>query len=112
MKGGQVLGVFGACARDCGESAKEITDRGRELVAADESTLVAKPLLDTVVVEDNQGDGSLPDSTGTNESERGEGFCKVDDFIDQLVTPETRPWWPGRKFTRYADSNMRLWIHR
>ena len=77
-----------------------MAERGGEPVTADESTVVAKSFLDATVVEDSQGDGSLPDTTGTNESERGEGFGKADDLIDQLTTPKECPRWPRRRFTR------------
>ena len=56
--------------------------RSGELVAADESTVFTKPLLDAIVVEDGQGDRCLPDSTHTNESDRCEGLSKTDDPLD------------------------------
>ena len=43
--------------------------RGRELFAGNEPAVLAKPLLDPIVVEDCQGDGSLPDPPYTNESD-------------------------------------------
>ena len=78
-----------------------IAGRG-ELIAADESTIVSKPLFDAIVVEDGQSDGCFPDSPCTNESEWGEAFRKVNNLLDQLVASETGPWWRGRGFTRYA----------
>jgi len=40
------------------------TRRG-ELIAADEPTVIAKPLLDAAVVQDGQDDGRLADSART-----------------------------------------------
>ena len=59
-----------------------MTERGGELVATDEPTVVAKPFLDAVIVEDGQGDGGLSDPTDTDEGEWGEIFCEADDLID------------------------------
>ena len=76
--------------------------RGGELVATDESTVIAKPFLDAIVVEDNQGDRRFPDSTCTNESDRCSVFSESNDPLDQLVASETclRRW--GRGFPGYA----------
>jgi hypothetical protein len=70
--------------------------RSWELVTADEPTVIAKPLLYVIVVEDGQGDGGFPDATCTDESGWGEGFCETNDLPDQLFTPETGPRWRGR----------------
>ena len=77
-----------------------MSERGRELVATDEPTIVAKPLFDAVVVEDGQSDGSLADSARANESDRSVVFCEAHDFLDQRIASEERPrwlWWgfPG-----------------
>ena len=64
---------------------------GWELVASDEPTIFAKPLLDAIVVKDGQSDGCLADSTCTNESDWSEVFRKPDDRLDQLSTSETSP---------------------
>ena len=53
-------------------------DGGGKLVAADESALVAKPLLDTVVVENGQGD-------------RLEVPHGMDDILGQVVTVKEEP---------------------
>jgi len=79
-----------------------MTERCWEPVATDESTLIAKALLDAMVVEDGHSDRSLPNPTGTDESEWGEVFCETDDLIDQLVAPEQGPRWSGRQFTGYG----------
>jgi hypothetical protein len=56
-------------------------ERGGELVATDEPTVVAESLLDAIVMEDSHGDGSLANPTGTNESDRSEVSCKTDDLL-------------------------------
>ena len=59
-----------------------MSTRGGEFVAADESTVVAKPFLDPIVVEDSQSDGCLANPTGTNESYGCEVYCQFDDLFD------------------------------
>ena len=73
---------------------------GRELVAADESTLVTEPLPDTIVMEDGESDGSFSDPPWTNESNWSEVFSEINDFFDQLGTSEAGPRWRGRRFSR------------
>ena len=46
-----------------------MSGRGGELVATDETTVVAKSFLDAIVMEDGQGDGCLADSPCTDESQ-------------------------------------------
>ena len=53
-----------------------------ELVATDEPTVVAKPFLDAVVVEDGQYNGRLTNSAGTDESSWSEGFYETNDLLD------------------------------
>ena len=43
--------------------------RGRELVAADEPAVVAKPSLDLTTVENSQGDRGLPNAAGADEND-------------------------------------------
>ena len=69
---------------------------GGELVATDKPAVVPELFLDTIVVEDSQGDGCFPDSPRTNESDRCEGFSEINDLLDQLVTSKTGPRWWGR----------------
>ena len=76
-----------------------MTEGGRELIAADESAVVAKLSLDSIVVEDGQRDGGLSDSAGANESDWGEVIHKASDLIDQLVAPEKGPRWLRWRFT-------------
>ena len=70
------------------------------MVTADEPTFVAESLFDSVVVEDFQSDGRLPDPTGTDESDGFEVLGQVDDPVDQLATSETGPWRRGRRLAR------------
>ena len=70
--------------------------RGGEFVATDEPAVVSKPLLDTIVVEDSQGDGCFPDPPRTDESDGCEIFSETNDLVDQLVASKTGPWWWGR----------------
>ena len=68
---------------------KEVSARGRELVAADEATVIAKPPLDPIVVKNGQGDGCLADSTSTNEGDWDhEILGKIDNLLDQFVPPK------------------------
>jgi len=46
-----------------------MSTRGGELVAADESTVIAKSPFDAIVVEDGQSGGCLTNSASTNYSE-------------------------------------------
>ena len=80
-RGVRFLG-FSTPAPVTAESLEEMTERDGEVVTTDEPTVVAKPFLDAVIVQDRQGDGGLSDSTGTDEGERGEIFCEADDLID------------------------------
>jgi len=66
------------------------------LVTANESAVVTESLSDTIVVEDSQSDGRLPDPADTNESDGCEVFGQTDDLLDQLVTSETDPRRRGR----------------
>ena len=62
---------------------------GRELIAADEPTLVTKPSLDATVVEDGQSGTRLTGSrAGTDESDRSEVFHQTDDLLDRLAAAE------------------------
>jgi hypothetical protein len=83
-----------------------MSERGGEFVATDEPTVMAKPLLDAIVVEDGQSDGGLSNSAGTDESDGREVFCETNDLLDQLVASKDGPrrlWWgfsgyPGCKY--------------
>jgi len=57
-------------------------------------------LLDSIVVEDGEGDRYFPDSPRTDESEWSEVFRKADNLLDQLVASETGPRRGRRNFSR------------
>ena len=82
--------------------------RWRELVTTNESTVMAKPLLDSIVVEDGQGDRSLADSPSTDESDWSTVLSEIDYLLDQLVASEEGPWGQGRGFSRYARSGCKM----
>jgi len=67
-----------------------------ELIASDEPTVLAKPLLDAIVMEDLQSDGSLADSASTDESNRSQVLRQADDLLDQLVPSKEDPGRRGR----------------
>ena len=56
--------------------------RGRELVAADEATVVAESLLDSTVVEDGQSNRGLPNTAGADESNWVKVFCEINCLLD------------------------------
>ena len=85
-----------------------MSEGGGELVATDEPTMVAKPLLDAIVVEDGQSDGSLADSTGTNEGDWSKLFCKADNFLDQRVASEEGPRWLWWRFSGCTKSKRQI----
>ena len=76
----------------------------RELVAADESTLVTETLLDAILMKDGESNGCFSDPPWTDESDWSEIFSEIDDLLDQLGTSETGSWRRRRRFpkcTRY-----------
>ena len=76
--------------------------RGRELVAADESTVVAKLLFDAIVVKDGKSDGCLANPAGTDQSDRCEALCPANDLLGQLAASEEYPRWWGWGFPIHA----------
>jgi hypothetical protein len=56
-------------------------------------------LFDPIVVKDGQGYRRLSDPAWTDEGDGGEVSSEIEDFLDQIVTPETgsRRW--GRQFS-------------
>ena len=102
MQGSNILGVFDTCADDLGESVEEMRARGGELVATDEPAVVSKPLLDSIVVEDGQGDGCFPDPPWTDKSGWSEIFGEANDLLDQPIASKTGPRPRGRKLSKYA----------
>ena len=71
-------------------------DRGRKLIAADESAVTAKSFLDPIVVEDGEGNRRFPDPPCTNQSDGFQFFGDPDDLVDKLPPSETGPWRWGR----------------
>ena len=65
--------------------------RGGKLVASDEPTVAAEPLLDTIVVEDRQWNRCLVNAAGTDEGNRVEVFGQVDYLLDQLAAARENP---------------------
>ena len=53
-----------------------MSERCWELVASDEPTILAEPLLDTIVMEDGQNDGRFADPASTGESDWSGTFCQ------------------------------------
>ena len=72
------------------------------MVAADESTVIAKPLLDAIVMENSKGDRGLADSSSTNESDWNKVISEIGYLLDQLVASEEGPWGQRRGFPRYT----------
>ena len=73
---------------------EEMRERGGELVAADESTVFTKTLLDASIMEDGQSGACLANSAGTDESDWGQVFYQNDDLLGQLSASEVGPrWW-------------------
>jgi len=79
-----------------------MSERGGELVAADEPAVDTKPLLDAIVVEDGESEGRLSDSANADKSKWSEVFCQADELLDQLVSSEEIPWWRWRWFSGCA----------
>ena len=65
--------------------------RGREFVAANEPTVVAKPPLDPIIVENSQGDGRLANPPSAGENDRSKAFDEINYLLDQFVTSEEDP---------------------
>ena len=72
-----------------------MSEGGGEPVATDEPTVVSKPLFDTILVEDRQGDSRFPDSTCTDESDWSEVFSETND-LGQLIASAIGPRRWGR----------------
>jgi len=60
------------------------------LIAANKPTVVAKLLLDLVVVEDGQCNGGFANSTSADESDWSELLGEIDNLLDQLVASKER----------------------
>ena len=73
-----------------------------ELVTTDEPPVVAKPLLNAIVVEDSQRDRRFANPTYTNEGDRTEAFGKADNVFDEVLASEAIPRWWGRGFSEHT----------
>ena len=56
--------------------------RGWKLVAADESTVLAKSFFDPFVVEDGEGNRCLSDSSCPDKGDGFKAFSEFDDLLD------------------------------
>ena len=96
----KVLGVFDPRTDDLGESGQEVGARSGKLIAADESTVPAKPFLDPIVVKDGECDRRLSNPPCTNESDGFDTFSESNDLLDELAASETVPRRRRRGFTK------------
>ena len=92
--------MLDSCADDLGELAEQIGARSWELVTADESTVIAEPVPDAIVVEDGEGDGCFSNPPCTDESEGLKILSEINDFLDQFVASEAGPGRRGRYFSQ------------
>jgi hypothetical protein len=74
--------------------------RSRKLVTTNKSTVVTKSFFDSIVVEDGEGDGCLPDPPRTDESDGFQVFGEFNDLFNQVVASETVP---GRRRRQFAE---------
>ena len=88
------------CTDGLGKPGEEMRARSWELVTADESTIVAKPLLDAIVVEDREGNRCFSDPPCTYESDGFKFLNEPENPFDQSVASNTGPGWWGRWFSR------------
>ena len=70
--------------------------RSRELITTDESTVITKPVLDAIVVEDGESDRGFSNTPCANESNGFEVLCETNDLLDEVVASETGPERWGR----------------
>ena len=81
---------------------------GRELVAADEPAVMAKPQFDSIMVENRQRNGRLPNPPGANESDWMKVFNEMDYPLDQFIASKERPWWRRWQIPRYARFRCKI----
>ena len=98
--------MFDACTDDLGESGEEVGTRSRELIATNESAVIAKAVLDPIVVEDSKGDGGFPNPPRTDESNRFEVFGETDNLLNQFTASETGPRRRRRRFSKSDTTQM------
>ena len=74
--------------------------RSRELITTDKSTVIAKSVLDSIVVEDSKGDVCFPNAPCADESDGFEVFSESDDLLNQFVATKAGPGLWGRRFSQ------------
>ena len=72
-----------------GESGKKLGTRSRKLITADESTVLTKPVSDSIMVKDGEGDRCFPGPPCADESDGLEVFGESNDLFNQLVPSKT-----------------------
>ena len=65
--------------------------RGWELIAADESAILAEPAFYAFIVEGRQNDGCLSNPSGTDQGDWRELLCQTGDLVDQLIPSKEDP---------------------
>ena len=85
-----------------------MSGRGGELIAANEPTVVAESLFDSIVMEDFQSDGRLPDPACTDKSGGFDVFSQTNNLVDKIATSETGLWRRGRRLARYARCKYKI----
>jgi len=70
--------------------------------------VIAKSLLDPIVVENGQGDRRLADSAGTDESDWNKLLSKIDYLLDQLIASKEGSWGQRRGLSRYATFKCKI----
>ena len=98
-QGCQTFRVYNRRTDDCGETSEKMSARSGKLVATNESTVIAEPFLDTVVVKDSEGDGCFPDAPCANKGSRFEIFDMTNDLLDEPIAPEKGLRRRGRRFS-------------
>ena len=95
-QGRKVFRIFDPRTDDLGESGKEVGPRSRELIATDESSVLAKSFLDPIMVEDGERNRCLPNPPRTDESDGFQIFSQSNNLFDQLAASKAGPWRRGR----------------
>ena len=80
----------------------------RKLVATDKSAVVAKPMFDAIGMKGSQGDGCLANAAGTDESDRNEVLCEINNLLDEIVASEKDPRRLRRRFSVYAGCRCQM----
>ena len=68
----------------------------RELIAPDETTVLAETLLGATVMEDLQCNRCLANPSSTDQGNGLEVFGEANDFLNQFVAAKADPWRWGR----------------